>query len=942
MPASRISVYLSIAIAILAALPLAASTPYGNLPLTFEKNEGQFDSSVRFLSRGSGYAVFLTQDELVLRLSRARGQRDDLRWQLKGADRNAPITGESLLETKSNYLRGNDPAQWRKDVANYAKVRRANVYPGIDVVYHGNQRGNQRQLEYDFEIAPNASPSRIRMAVRGAKSMRLGANGELVMQLAHGDVVQPRPEVYQEANGKRERVDGRYVLRGRNEVGFVLGTYDRTRPVVIDPVVHYSTYLGGNLYDNGIAVAVDGSGNAYMTGLAESTNFPTANAIQSADAFDYDAYVAKVNAAGTALVYSTYLGGNGGNEYGLGIALDGSNNVYVVGATNSTNFPGVTGSSIQPAFGGSSRDAFLTKINAAGNAIVYSTYLGGSGDEVGYGIEVDGSGNAYVSGSTGSTDFPLSSALQSTYGGGAYDAFVAKVNSAGTALTWSTYLGDTGNDQSLRLALDSSNNPLITGTTDSTSFPGVTGSSIQSSNGGGAYDGYVTKLNSAGSSITWSTFLGTSSDDFVADFALDGSDNVYVGGFTAATSFPGVSGGSLQSSNGGSTDAFLTKINAGGTAITWSTFFGSTGDDYIQGLTVDSSSYVYIAGGTTSTTLPGITGTSMQPANAGDNDAFYSKINAAGTSITWSTFYGGASTDVAYDVALDGSGNLYSSGFTFSTDFPVTPGALQTTLGGDGDAFLVKIGEPGNPVVTSISPGSGRNGDQITINGYNFDNYQGANGQVWLGSKNAGSIVSWNNRQIVATIASGSVTGSASVKQNGVWSNSVALTVLTPVITSVTPTTAISGDQITINGNYFGASGTTAQVWLGNKIAGSIVSWSDTQVVATVANGASSGSVQIMAGGVWYNYGAFTVITPVVTSLSPTSGPVGTQVTINGTGFRAAQGTGLVWLGTKYATVVSWSDTQVVATVASGSATGGTQVFQGGVWSNAVTFTVTP
>lgn len=1021
MPVSRISVYL-FTLAVLVALPVAATMPYGDLPLTFEKNEGQFEEPVRFLSRSAGYTVFLTRNEMVLRLNRARGERDVVRWQWKGANLDAPLAGEALLETRSNYLRGDDPVRWRTGIANYARVRQTGVYPGIDVVY----RGNQRRLEYDFELAPGADAGRIRIVLQGPKSMKLGANGDLVLRIANGDLVQPPPEVYQETNGRRTRVEGRYVVVGKNEIGFALGAYDRTRPLIIDPVVHYATYLGGTGFDEGLAIAVDSSGNAYVTGLVDSATFTgvTGSSIQSSPGGDYDIFVTKINAAGSAIVYSTFLGGTGGNEYGMAIAADSSGNAYVAGATSSSGFPGVTGSSIQSTYGGGTRDAFLTKINSGGTAITYSTYLGGSGDDVAGAVEVDASGNVYLHGSTASSNFPVTTGVAQTSLAGSNDTWVAKVNSAGSALTWSTYLGGTGNDLGSALAVDSSGSVHVTGSTTSTSFPGVSGSSLQSANGGGD-DAYVTKLNSSGTAVTWSTFLGGSSTDGGASIDVDGSGDVYVGGNTQSSSFPGVTGGSLQSSLNGTYDGFVTKIDSAGTSFGYSTYLGGSGIDLTESVRVDSSGNVYVGSVTTSTDYPGVTGTSMQPSYGGGTaDCAVVKLSSSATSFVYSTYYGGSGDDQLFGMDTDANGNVYLTGWSDAAIPDASNSAIQSTVAGDYDAFVAKIGEPGMPAVTSISPTSARNGDQITINGYNFDNQQGAGGQVWLGSKNAGSIVSWSNKQIVATVASGSISGSAQVKQGGVWSNSIALTVLTPVITNVTPTTGRASDQITITGSYFGNSGTTSQVWLGNRIAGGIVSWSDTEVVATIASGASSGTVQIAAGGVWYNYGSFTVITPNISSISPTtaysgdsititgtgfgttqgsgnvwlgdkytgsvmswsdtqivatvangaksgsaqvlqngvwsntspltvitpaisgitptSGPAGTQVTITGTGFRATQGSGLVWIGTQYATVVSWSDTQVVATVASGSATGGTQVLQGGVWSNAVTFTVTP
>ncbi len=942
------SVWILTATAILAALPaIAATAPaaYGNLPLAFERNEGQADPSIEFLSRGRGYSLALSPTEAALQLRGAKSESATVRWQVVGGNRQARISGESLLPGKTNYFIGNDPKQWHTGMANYAKVRYASVYPGIDLVYHGNQR----QVEYDFVVAPKANPKQIRLAFDGIDSMRIGNDGELILATAHGDLVQPRPFVYQERDGKRSQVQGRYALLGKNEVGFTLGRYDRTRPLVIDPVLLYSTFFGGTGTDQGIGIVVDGSGNAYIAGYTDSASFPgsSGSSLQSANGGYTDAFVTKINAAGLAVVYSTFLGGDGGNEYANDIAIDGSGNAYITGQTDSSNFPGVTGGSIQPSFAGGVTDAFVTKINAAGSAISYSTYLGDTAEDAGIAIAVDGSGNAYVTGTTASTSFPgvTGSSIQPSHGGGYYDLFATKINAAGSAISYSTFLGGSGEDVVSDLVVDGSGNAHLTGFTDSTAFAGVNGSSLQPSFAGGTYDGFITKLNAAGSAITWSTYLGDTGYDYGAGIALDSSGNVVVAGGTDSTSFPGVTGGSLQSSNAGSHDAFITKINGGATAIVWSTFLGGNSFDGLPAgsIGLDSSNNVYIGGATFSTTFNGVNGTSMQPSNAGGTtDSYVAKINAGATSISYATFLGGTGDDNILGLTADAAGNVYVTGLTSSTSFPgVSGSSIQSSnAGGTYDAFIAKIGPPGPPSITSVSPTSGRAGDSITFTGTGFDNYQGS-GNVWLGSKLAGSIVSWSNTQVVATIASGSVTGSAQILQSGTWANYGAFTVLTPVITNVSPTTARAGDSITITGTNFGSTQGSGSVWLGNKLAGSIVSWSDTVVVATVANGASTGTAQIQQGGVWNSYGAFTVITPNITSITPTTAYSGDSITINGTGFGTTQGSGSVWLGTKTAgSIVSWSDTQVVAVVASGSKTGTAQVFQNGVWSNTAALTV--
>jgi Beta-propeller repeat len=424
---------------------------YGKLPLSFEANQGQTDARVKFLSRGAGYALFLTSDEAVFSL-RGNKAKDDasgvgrqsppspaipatsavLRMKLVKANRAAKVTGTDELPGTNNYFIGNDPKKWSSNVAQYAKVKYEGVYPGIDLVYYGNQR----QLEYDFVVAPGADPRRIRLKLHGAGKLRIDKKGDLLLAAEGGQVRLQKPQVYQQVGGTRKAVEGGYWMAGANTIGFRVADYDHSRPLVIDPVLVYSTYLGGSANDFAQCIAVDSAGNAYVAGFTYSADFPTVNAISSYGGGTWDeVFVTKINASGTALVYSTYLGGIY-QDYAGGIAVDSAGNAYVTGAatpadaTTPADFPTVN--AIQSSFGGGDSDAFVAKINASGTALVYSTYLGGSGHDQGYGIAVDSAGNAYVAGQTYSADFPTVNAIQSSSGGGPYDAFVSKIGSIGS------------------------------------------------------------------------------------------------------------------------------------------------------------------------------------------------------------------------------------------------------------------------------------------------------------------------------------------------------------------------------------------------------------------------------------------------------------------------------------------------------------------------------
>jgi hypothetical protein len=796
---------------------------YGKLPLSFEANQGQTDSRVRFLSRGRGYSLFLTGDAAVLTLERASqnakrksqnakveasvaprfigaalpvgassaGTRPNavrpynlptlfslagpmsgsdnelekprdrragpalqssrmadggessavLRMRLVGANAKAAVTGADELPGKSNYFIGNDPKKWRTNVPNYAKVKYQNVYPGVDLVYYGNRSG---QLEYDFVVAPGADPGVIAMDVAAGLSrhadvaaglsrhsdvgaglvpaheghpqgvpLRIAADGDLLVKTDGGEVRFHRPVVYQPAinkaqrttdKGQRASVDGEYVLQANSQVGFRVASYDHSKPLFIDPALSYSTYLGGSNWDQAYAIAVDSSGNAYVTGYTVSSDFPTENPIQATcdgcnpSTNNSDAFVAKLDATGSSLVYSTYLGGNG-QDFGDGIAVDSSGNAYVTGYTSSTDFP--TANPLQASLGGSAaQNAFVSKLNAAGSALVYSTYLGGSHHDTGTGIAVDSSGDAYLTGTTSSTDFPTTPGAFQTIPQGA-GSFVAKLNAAGSALDYSTFLGPSS---PAGIAVDSSGNAYVTGGTDSGDFPTV--NPLQATNHGGLSDAFVSELNAAGSALVYSTYLGGSGFDFGYGIAVDSSGNAYITGATISTDFPtvspyqGICGGCYK----GDGDAFVAKLNAGGSALVYSTYLGGSNNDGGSGIAVDPSGNAYLTGFTTSYDFPTINPIQATCGSCGGySTAFVARLNSAGSGLTYSTYLGGSSNDFGQGIALDSYGSAYVTGATFSSDFP-TVNALQPTNHGGYDAFVAKISLTDGVPSVSLSP----------------------------------------------------------------------------------------------------------------------------------------------------------------------------------------------------------------------------------------------
>jgi hypothetical protein len=674
---------------------------YGKLPLRFEVNKGQVDNAVKYLSRGSGYTLFLTSTEAVLSLRRGslkkkeqmasrnpeadesqQGANDVIRLKLMGANPNPKITGVDELSGKNNYFIGNDPAMWRTDVSNYEKVKIEDVYPGIDLVYYGNQR----QLEYDWIVRPGADPKTIHFVVDGKPNLKIDGQGDLLLN-KQGDLGLNKPFIYQQRAGARVEIAGSYILLGKREVGFQLDKYDGSLPLVIDPVLSYSTYLGGNSTDQGLGVAVDSSGNAYVTGKTSSTDFPIENPFQANYIGGSDVFVTKLNASGNSLIYSTYLGGRGPDD-GFGISVDSFGNAYVAGYTWSFDFPTVN--AIQASYGGMT-DAFVTKLNASGSALVFSTYIGGSDLEMAYRIALDSSGNAYVTGETASTDFPTANAFRASIRG-TKDAFVTKLNAAGSTLIYSTYLGGDNIDWGCDIAADSSGNAYITGETESTNFP--TANPLQASIHG-AQDAFITKLNAAGSALIYSTYFGSTGLDYGIGIAVDSAGNAYVTGVTNFLDFPTVN--PIQASfGGGQKDAFVMKLSASGSSLAYSTFLGGNDTDYGFGIAVDSSGNAYVTGLTRSTNFP-----TVNPSQAnhggqvnhdrGLDDAFIAKLNALGNALVYSTYLGGNNCDTGYAIAVDSSGNAYVTGWTSSSDFP-TANAFQASYSGYyDDAFVTKI-----------------------------------------------------------------------------------------------------------------------------------------------------------------------------------------------------------------------------------------------------------
>ena len=602
---------------------------------------------------------------------------------LAGANPAAAPEGIDPLAGKTNYLLGNDPAEWRIGVETFSKVKYRDVYAGVDLIYYGNLQ----QLEYDFIIAPGASPDEIEMEISGAERMQLDAAGDLIVSLsdqagADQAVRMRQPVVYQESDGHRRVIEGSYALRGERRVGFEVAAYDPHLPLVIDPVLTYSTYLGKSGWDQIHAIAVDSSGNLYATGFTTSPDFPLVAPFRATKAAAEDVFISKLSPDGTKLIYSTYLGGNDIDD-SRGLAVDSSGKVTVAGYTYSTDFP--VASAFQTTRSGTNTaDGFVARLNESGSALVYSTYLGGIGDDVILGLGLDSDGNAYVTGQTTSSAFPTTlNAFQRTRGSQLLDSFVTKVSPTGNTLVYSTYLGGNGDDAAQAIAVGGDGSAYVTGYTLSTNFPIVNG--FQRTYAAGVcvdqgflvpcYDAFVARVSPNGAALVYSTYLGGDGDDIANGIALDSLGNAYITGSTISTNFPVAK--ALQATFGGLQDGFLTKLSANGASLVYSTYLGGQVYDSADAVAVSSAGEAFVVGGTESSDFPVLL--SLQPLNG--FNAFVLKMNAAGNALQYSTFLGGGGFagiggDEAFAVATDASGNAYVGGVTISVDFPVV-NALQ-------------------------------------------------------------------------------------------------------------------------------------------------------------------------------------------------------------------------------------------------------------------------
>jgi hypothetical protein len=955
-------VFAGLALNIFTLAVLAQAAPPFNLPLYFEANRDQ----TGFLSHGNGYEFLISAAGAQITLRNSAAGRAAVQMQFPNANARAGIRGDGELPGKINYLIGNDPAKWQTGLPTFSRVQIAEIYPGINLVFHGNQD----QLEYDFAIAPGANPNLIKIRFDGVDKIAIAPQGGLVLKIGAGEFRQSAPEIYQNMGGARKTVTGGYKLLDARTVAFEIGNYDHSVPLVIDPVLNYSTYFGGNLNTEAWAIAVDTNssagatnGSIYIAGETLSKQFSSPGVVQTnfdGGQFNGDAFVAKFTNPATNLVYLTYLGGNL-DDVAFGLAVDASGNAFIAGYSDSTNFPTMNAlytnipSKFNPVYGFQPGSAFVSELNPTGSGLVYSTYLGGTALNAAQAIAVDSADNAYVVGYTYSTNFPVTTnAFQKTFGGTNYtiglnaNAFVTEIASNDANLVYSTYLGGTNLDVAISVAVDPSNDVYVAGYTASFNFPvwnvptnflnGNRLNGVTNQNGFGASDAFVTKLPPLSATIPepeltnagafYSMFLGSSNSDGAYGIAADSSGCAYVTGWTSSTNFPVLYPNvtnppglfSYLTTNGFFapliTNAFLTKIAANG-VIDYSAMFGGAGDDIGYKVAVDSAGNAFVIGAETSTNFP--TADAFGPlsaTNSGQNfiglsDVFVTAFNTNCSALLYSVLLGGAPTSLGYGasygygIAVDAADNAYITGQTSATNFPTQNATTFSLIGtnfdkgaflnGTNDAFLSEILYA--PVTPSIlvAPASQTNGVGATVSFTvivtntttpvlyqwqieGFTNMMGTNVEIFTNLVNGGNVsgvtsniltitnVTTNN----VTTNNNTATYSVIVSYGGtgtITTNATLTVIASPFITStaLTNETVGVGSTVTFGLTALGQPPLHYQWSLnGNNLTNSVrISGAKTNIlVITDAQTNDSGTYEITvtnAYGIYTNYADLTV-----------------------------------------------------------------------------------
>ncbi len=687
------------------SLAPVASQPadYGKMALFFTANQGQTDPQVAFTIQGSDKTIYFTETGVTFVLSqkpkaadaatKAPGLHPDQfqveadptpveRWALKldfvGARAVRPL-GLDKTDTIVSYFKGK-LQDWHTAIPTYARIVYPELWPGIDLTYSGTYD----RLKYEFTLHPGADPTQIRLAYRSASAVRLNESGQLQVSTPLGDLQDAAPSAYQEHGGKRASVAAAYDLQ-EPSFGFALGAYDPSYPLVIDPaILVYAGYLGSSGPDEGHGIAVDSSGAAYVTGRTNYGDFPVVGGPDLSFNGGRDAFVAKVASDGSGLVYAGFIGGSSDDE-GNGITVDGSGAAYITGYTDSSDFPslGWPGNSFN---GG--RDAFVARVAPDGSTLYYSIYLGGSGGDAGQSIDVDNNGMAYVTGNTWSADFPAQVGPDLSYHGTG-DGFVARVKADGSGLVYAGFIGGGAWDGGKGIAVDHNGAAYVTGYTGSTDFPALVGPDLSLN---GLWDAFVAKVAPNGSGLVYAGFIGSSMWDEGNGIAVDGSGAAYVTGFTDSPEFPVLVGPDL--SFNGVEDAFVAKVAPDGSGLVYAGYIGGSGGDHGNGIAVDDDGAAYVIGTTESADFPVLGGPDLSYNWGGD--AFVAKVKPNGSRLVYAGFIGGTGSDWGNGIALDDNGAAYVTGYTGSSDFPVLVGP-DLSFNDQTDGFIAKISPDDGP-----------------------------------------------------------------------------------------------------------------------------------------------------------------------------------------------------------------------------------------------------
>ncbi len=687
-----------------------ASQLLSHLPFHFTENKGQLDEEVKYHLKIPEGSVFFTAERIVYQILYRKNDEsqtdgfafkkdghlenklglENIHLRFSGANKSVKIEGAEESEAKVNFLLGKDREKWITEARTFQKLIYRDLYPYVDLIVYG---ANQR-IKQEYRVKIGGDIENIKILYEGAERLSINEKGQLEIKTKNGLLTEDIPESYQFVEGKKVSIECEFVIEQEGIIGFKVGEFEKDRELIIDPFLVFSTYLGGDLPNVGMDMAIDGAGNTYVAGYTSSLNFPT-----TAGAWDEtfndlgysDVFVTKMNAAGTGLIYSTYIGG-GYWDFGKGIAVDGSGNVYVTGSTESDNFP-ITAGAYDTGHNGSS-DIFVTKLNPTGSGLVYSTYIGSGGWDEGECLRIDGGGNAYIAGTAGYSNFPTTTGAFDTTHNGGFDVVLVKLDPTGSSLIYSTFLGGTNNDQAYGVVIDGAGNAYITGQAGSDNFPTTLGAYDTTYNDTvGTYgDVFISKLDAAGAILLYSTYLGGNYFDYGRGIAIDGGGNAFVTGYTASDDFPTTPGVHDTSFNNG-TDVFVTKINSIGSKLLYSTYLGGSGVDEGYGIVVDGLGLVHVIGDTDSTDFPTTFG-AFDKSHNGDDDVFITVFTPSGSALIYSTYIGGTKADEGRALRIDGKGNAYITGAAYSFDFPTTAGAYSTAKTGTCDVFITKIAFP--------------------------------------------------------------------------------------------------------------------------------------------------------------------------------------------------------------------------------------------------------